>query len=101
MAAAPMPRVAIALRRENWSIVTRHSLQMIITYAAPRTEQTPSTGSMPALNRNMARIAPTASANEIGRANVCTPVTNAHIVCRLLLEKKKPHLLIQLQYYTS
>src|SRR3546814_9579490 len=26
---------------------------------------------------------------EIGRAHVCTPVTNAHIVCRLLLEKKK------------
>src|SRR3546814_6061954 len=26
---------------------------------------------------------------EIGRANVCTPVTNAHLVCRLLLEKKK------------
>src|SRR3546814_3781563 len=25
---------------------------------------------------------------EIGRAHVCTPVTNAHIVCRLLLDKK-------------
>src|SRR3546814_9624227 len=24
----------------------------------------------------------------IGRAHVCPPVTNAHIVCRLLLEKK-------------
>src|SRR3546814_1478057 len=23
---------------------------------------------------------------EIGRAHVCTPVTNAHLVCRLLLE---------------
>src|SRR3546814_5987608 len=29
------------------------------------------------------------SAKEIGRAHVCTPVTNAHLVCRLLLEKKK------------
>src|SRR3546814_10347921 len=28
---------------------------------------------------------------EIGRAHVCTPVTNAHLVCRLLLEKKKKH----------
>src|SRR3546814_7441307 len=28
------------------------------------------------------------AANEIGRAHVCTPVTNAHLVCRLLLEKK-------------
>src|SRR3546814_5927265 len=26
---------------------------------------------------------------EIGRAHVLTPVTNAHLVCRLLLDKKK------------
>src|SRR3546814_9828596 len=26
---------------------------------------------------------------QIGRAHVCTPVTNAHLVCRLLLEIKK------------
>src|SRR3546814_6007466 len=25
---------------------------------------------------------------QIGRAHVCTPVTNAHLVCRLLLDKK-------------
>src|SRR3546814_6475590 len=30
---------------------------------------------------------------KIGRAHVCTPVTTAHIVCRLLLEKKKQHTL--------
>src|SRR3546814_4115039 len=29
---------------------------------------------------------------EIGRAHVCTPVTNAHLVCRLLLEKKTPNI---------
>src|SRR3546814_2860778 len=28
---------------------------------------------------------------EIGRAHVSTPVTNAHLVCRLLLEKKKEY----------
>src|SRR3546814_2616808 len=28
------------------------------------------------------------SYEEIGRAHVCTPVTNAHLVCRLLLEKQ-------------
>src|SRR3546814_4120353 len=28
---------------------------------------------------------------EIGRAHVCTPVTNAHLVCRLMLEKKETH----------
>src|SRR3546814_3780681 len=27
--------------------------------------------------------------DQIGRAHVLTPVTNAHLVCRLLLEKKK------------
>src|SRR3546814_5679352 len=27
---------------------------------------------------------------EIGRAHVWTPVTNAHLVCRLLLEKRQP-----------
>src|SRR3546814_4065492 len=26
---------------------------------------------------------------EIGKAHVCTPVNNAHLVCRLLLEKNK------------
>src|SRR3546814_1223252 len=26
---------------------------------------------------------------QIGRAHVCTPVTNAHLVCRLLLEQKQ------------
>src|SRR3546814_7996596 len=29
---------------------------------------------------------------QIGRAHVGTPVTNAHLVCRLLLEKKKTHI---------
>src|SRR3546814_10353719 len=28
-------------------------------------------------------------AQQIGRAHVCTPVNNAQLVCRLLLEKKK------------
>src|SRR3546814_9170864 len=32
---------------------------------------------------------PAAAGRLIGRAHVSTPVTNAHIVCRLLLEKKK------------
>src|SRR3546814_4209177 len=29
------------------------------------------------------------TASEIGRAHVCTSVTHAHLVCRLMLEKKK------------
>src|SRR3546814_10057411 len=30
-------------------------------------------------------------ADKIGRAHVCTPITNAHLVCRLLLEKQNNH----------
>src|SRR3546814_6017927 len=37
-------------------------------------------------------LAATVKHNEqIGRAHVLTPVTNAHLVCRLLLEKKKKY----------
>src|SRR3546814_7623899 len=33
------------------------------------------------------RAVPNCIVRQIGRAHVCTPVTNAHLVCRLLLEK--------------
>src|SRR3546814_8322129 len=33
-------------------------------------------------------MSPPSKMKQIGRAHVCTPVTNAHLVCRLLLEKK-------------
>src|SRR3546814_4430732 len=32
-----------------------------------------------------------ATALQIGRAHVCTPVTNAHLVCRLLLDNQHHH----------
>src|SRR3546814_10602058 len=35
---------------------------------------------------------PLHATGQIGRAHVRTPVTNAHLVCRLLLEKKKGNL---------
>src|SRR3546814_5372505 len=35
-----------------------------------------------------ARIGDLIAADQIGRAHVCTPGTNVHLVCRLLLEKK-------------
>src|SRR3546814_2017468 len=38
--------------------------------------------------RNAATRNAIGAAGEIGRAHVLTPVTNAHLVCRLLLEKK-------------
>src|SRR3546814_3749303 len=40
-------------------------------------------------------------ANQIGRAHVRTPVTNAHLVCRLLLDKKKKKNTSQLKQLTS
>src|SRR3546814_9294492 len=42
-----------------------------------------------AYSREMTSGTPAAAiAPKIGRAHVCTPVTNAHLVCRLLREKK-------------
>src|SRR3546814_3959837 len=46
--------------------------------------------------RDEGRLGATGSVGEIGRAHVGTPVTNAHLVCRLLLEKKKTHVLHEL-----
>src|SRR3546814_7909273 len=40
------------------------------------------------------RLTSTIKGREIGRAHVRTPVTNAHLVCRLLLEKKNKNLKI-------
>src|SRR3546814_4779446 len=37
--------------------------------------------------RHYAQAAPCSPGREIGRAHVCTPVTNAHLVCILLLDK--------------
>src|SRR3546814_6187830 len=47
-----------------------------------------STGTRPAADAGSLESTIT---SKIGRAHVRTPVTNAHIVCRLLLEKKKIH----------
>src|SRR3546814_4104847 len=38
---------------------------------------------------------------EIGRAHVCTPVTNAHLVCRLLLEKKNQTKTIKILHFRT
>src|SRR3546814_6048530 len=64
--------------------------------------QTPRDEALQAINQELAaiatRLAPLGvqtrlvrakDMGEIGRAHVRTPVTNAHLVCRLLLEKKK------------
>src|SRR3546814_10785197 len=38
---------------------------------------------------SMSKTEPGLSPQKIGRAHVCTPVPNAHLVCRLLLKTKK------------
>src|SRR3546814_8273159 len=40
------------------------------------------------IDEDVTEIASLAHAKETGRAHVCTPVTNAHLVCRHLLEKQ-------------
>src|SRR3546814_4326555 len=39
--------------------------------------------------RTACAACPANCCTEIGRAHVCTPVTNAHLVCRLMLETKQ------------
>src|SRR3546814_3645043 len=51
-------------------------------------EQISSLGSNLLMVRPGQRMGPGGGGEKIGRAHVCTPVTNAHLVCRLLLEKK-------------
>src|SRR3546814_3141002 len=41
------------------------------------------------ITRITAPARPAARPRQIGRAHVCTPVTNAHLECRLLLSKKQ------------
>src|SRR3546814_6637391 len=57
-------------------------IQMVLDVCAPLPSPTP------VLRLAVERTADWA-AREIGRAHVCTPVPNAHIVCRRLLEKQK------------
>src|SRR3546814_5784424 len=47
-----------------------------------------------------ARSTAMSHSGQIGRAHVRTPVTNAHLVCRLLLEKKK-HLNLPLHHFNA
>src|SRR3546814_10718793 len=68
---------------------------IVCTSLSPRPERLHNT--MPSFGYSRASLIACATAwldssaarMQIGRAHVCTPVTNAHLVCRLLLEKKK------------
>src|SRR3546814_6489312 len=58
----------------RWPLLGRHNLMNALSALA----------ACRAVGVDVAAVIP-----EIGRAHVRTPVTNAHIVCRLMLEKKK------------
>src|SRR3546814_10846886 len=49
----------------------------------------------------LSQVAVARGTTEIGRAHVCTPVTNAHLLCRHLLEKKKTHTISKSTQHTS
>src|SRR3546814_7430769 len=73
--ALPQPPQAVAQRLFHMAIRPAHVRE--ISGASPPACQLPQLRSVDD------------PAYQIGRAHVCTPVTNAHLVCRLLLEKKK------------
>src|SRR3546814_8758059 len=71
------------------STTTRHGINLyasgvaLLCFCSPAFAQSEAPAEQPAAQ------SAAAEAPQIGRAHVCTPVTNAHIVCRLPLEKKK------------
>src|SRR3546814_6890571 len=67
------------------------SLDRRVGHRRARTATAPAGGRLAVDARNLDILVerhPVAQRREIGRAHVCTPVTTAHLVCRLLLEKK-------------
>src|SRR3546814_3707096 len=80
----------LARKRDETRHYTVHPLGLIqrgpVTYLVARFSETPKITLLA-----VHRIRKATRLDEIGRAHVRTPVTNAHLVCRLLLEKKKRH----------
>src|SRR3546814_8468638 len=91
----------------NTLMATRNAVMGRLGYKAPRIQRGfPVLRTAPGMElsgledahldfRALVRVTPE---GEIGRAHVCTPVTNAHLVCRLLLEKTKNTLLHNAQH---
>src|SRR3546814_2424680 len=72
---------AVLAGRTGWGGVPFGSVRAVSTPSQPP----------PAFAGGGAKAKLAAEAAQIGRAHVRTPVTNAHLVCRPLLEKKKTH----------
>src|SRR3546814_8764594 len=75
------PRSAPVALTSETSVETIHS--PLPKASASEEQATDATDEKPAIE------APSPLPQKIGRAHVCTPVTNAHRVCRLRLENKK------------
>src|SRR3546814_7306365 len=81
MADATLPGTDLLLSRTSEGWVLRADVRSRSSFDAIR-------DAAPALARRFAERNLGTLSNEIGRAHVCTPVTNSQLVCRLLLEKK-------------
>src|SRR3546814_3547032 len=76
---------AKATKRESAAILI--TTNTAFTVALSRVPITSNQVTRPAIPMAGRLITPQ-SKGQIGRAHVCTPFTNSHLVCRLLLEKK-------------
>src|SRR3546814_9573954 len=81
---AQRPRYAVRLLTSRSSICRAALLPVALTTCGKSISTGPSASTSTLYGDRSPWISP-----QIGRAHVCTPVTNAHLVCRLLLEKKK------------
>src|SRR3546814_8770767 len=74
-----LPREAVILPEADLDAIERHTITIAAHADALR-----SSGRH--LKRGLLLYGPPGTGQKIGRAQVGTPVTNAHLVCRLLLE---------------
>src|SRR3546814_1783301 len=78
------------LRGELSDILARRAgAKMAAELPGARLVEVPGVGHAPTMDEPEARAAIDAWAAEDRKSTRLTPVTNAHLVCRLLLEKKK------------
>src|SRR3546814_7265170 len=90
----------LAVRYNTFTDCTKRASSALESSSGPQPMSTtssqicaPSTRPMPTTDSALNAWLHATVRIQIGRAHVCTPVTNAHHVCRLLLEKKThiPH----------
>src|SRR3546814_2606954 len=80
----PMAKFGLLARDDRWIIALRLGERIDAEHRVAATGLSLTDRRIP-----FAIAHPVVEAAQIGRAHVWTPVTNAHLVCRLLPEKKK------------